>query len=120
MASEGGTLASGPLIQDLYRLLLKRDPDPEGLEHFSEKSAGEVLEAILASQEYQDRISSPSDEQTPAARLAVRAASRLGRRPRVVDVGAFHALCFCDLVCSSDKFLEREELVQDISAALRL
>lgn len=75
-------MSSPELVNGLYRLVLGRDADADGLAHWLAQEPGEVLTGLLASEEYAARSDSPRSDIPKEAR------ERLGRRPRVVDVGA--------------------------------
>lgn len=70
------------LVDGLYRLVLGRPADPEGLAHWQQRAPSDVLAALLASDEYAARAAQSGDDLVKAA------LSRLNRLPRIVDVGA--------------------------------
>ena len=67
-----GTRAYEPPLRTLYRELLNRDPDPEGLAQFARLAAqsgfGAVIDQILASQEYQRAFGPQGIPGAPAGR----------------------------------------------------
>ena len=78
-------------IDTLYRVCLGRAADPAGIAAWtavmaSGGDATAVLAGILASEEYRDRPAAA--DEADCARLAALVLRALGRRPRVVDVGA--------------------------------
>ncbi len=81
-------------IDVLYRLVLKRAPDAEGLEHWSKEIEGgrtleEVREALLASDEYRERhLKEFQLEAARSAMVQALQASRYGQPLFIVDVGA--------------------------------
>jgi FkbM family methyltransferase len=78
-------------VDTLYRLCLGRAAEYESLAAWTSsiEAGGDptaLLAGILASDEYRNRLAAPDKVQ--CAQLAEIALNRLGRRPRIVDVGA--------------------------------
>ncbi len=77
-------------VRAIYRLALGREPDPRGLEHWSNTlvQSGDailVFAALLESPEVKRHL---VDREGISAEIASEALALLGRRPRIVDVGA--------------------------------
>ncbi len=83
-------------VTALYRLCLGREPDPEGMAAWTAALEADddptaVMAGFLGSEEAQARRGEAEAVEVEGGTiedLAARAAARLGRRPRIVDVGA--------------------------------
>jgi FkbM family methyltransferase len=92
MAPGDWTLSPEDYVRVLYEVCLERPPDDAGLSAWTAqlRASGDptaLLKEFVSSEEYRNKRLPPA--QRPHIReLASRAAAMLGRRPRIVDVGA--------------------------------
>jgi FkbM family methyltransferase len=80
-------------VEKLYQACLNRPPEPGAVAFWTERMREQgdptlVLAGLMGSAEYRKRIDDTSDEKAKLVALATNAAARLGRRPRIVDIGA--------------------------------
>jgi len=86
----GPAMSSHDYVDALYRALLGRSAEPESMAAWTATldAGGDptaVLAAILGSEEYRGR---QATDDSHCSKLAARALDALGRRPRIVDIGA--------------------------------
>ena len=86
-------LSPEAFVTGLYRSCLGRPPEPGAVDYWTDlmREQGDhtvVLAGLMGSDEFRERASAASRADDRLAALATAALRRLGRRPRVVDVGA--------------------------------